>query len=325
MDLQMNRRDFVRLAAGGAALAGSSLAAAEQTGEIPRRALGKTGVSVPILGFGTASTGIRRDLKNAASLFTEALSLGINYFDAAPEFSGYGIAQKQVGHALSGRRKEIFLTTKCLRPTSDALLKLLAANLKELRTDHVDLLYLHSLGSEPQMPLAQILRKSGAFEGLLKAKREGLTRFIGVTGHHRPMKFVQLLKAREIDAMMNAVNFVDRHTYGFEEKVWPVARKKNVGLVAMKVFGGALFGGAANHQMSNSKLDVAYHDLAFRYALSQPGVACAVIGMATRDELHENVDRARRFAALTAQESENAVALGKSLASSWGAHFGAVT
>jgi predicted aldo/keto reductase-like oxidoreductase len=119
--------------------------------------------------------------------------------------------------------------------------------------------------------------------------------------------------------MMNAVNPVDRHTYGFEEKVWPVALKKNVGLVAMKVFGGAV-----SMKMSNSKLDAEHHDMAFRYALSQPGVACAVIGMATRDELLQNVERAKRFKPLTETEMAQILATGKQLAANWGAHYGAV-
>ena len=169
------------------------------------------------------------------------------------------------------------------------------------------------------MSMSAILRRGGAVEGLLKAKREGLARFVGVTGHHRPMKFVHLLRARDIDVLMNAVNFADRHTYGFEEKVWPLARRKNVGLVAMKVFGGAV-----SMKMSNSKLDAAHHDIAFRYALSQPGVACAVIGMATSEELRENVERARNFRPLNEQELSETLDLGRRIADAWGAHFGAV-
>ena len=66
-------------------------------------------------------------------------------------------------------------------------------------------------------------------------------------------------------------------------------------------------------------------DLAFRYALSQPQVACAVIGMATQQELRENLSRARRFTSLRRNEGNQLELVGKQMAKDWGAHFGAVT
>lgn len=56
---------------------------------------------------------------------------------------------------------------------------------------------------------------------LAKAKKDGLTRFVGITGHNRPEKFAQVVAKRDFDVMMNAVNIVDRHTYAFEDTVWP--------------------------------------------------------------------------------------------------------
>ena len=76
--------------------------------------------------------------------------------------------------------------------------------------------------------------------------------------------------------------------------------------------------------MSSSKLPVEHHALSFRYALSEPGVACAVIGMATSEELRRNVAWAKSFAPLTQKERMAAAALGRRLAASWGAHFGPV-
>jgi predicted aldo/keto reductase-like oxidoreductase len=118
---------------------------------------------------------------------------------------------------------------------------------------------------------------------------------------------------------MTAVNIADRHTYDFERRVWPLAAKRNLGLVAMKVFGGADWKSKA---MSNSLMPEARHDMAFRYALSLPHVSLAVIGMATEEELRENLARARAFTPLTTGERQSLETPGRTLADRWGAHFG---
>ena len=144
----MTRRDLFRTA--GALALGAEIGApgAEAADKLPRRVLGKTGVRVPILGFGTAPCGIRRDIKNGVALYNEAINLGVNYMDTAPTHTGYGRAQEQLGHVLQDRRREVFVVTKCHESGGDAALRLLQKNLKELRTDHADLVYVHSLGDE---------------------------------------------------------------------------------------------------------------------------------------------------------------------------------
>src|SRR6185369_6747728 len=152
--------------------------------------------------------------------------------------------------------------------------------------------------------------KNGTMAALAKARKEGLCRFTGITGHNRPGRFLEMLRHFEFDVMMNAVNLADRHTYGFETKVWPVAAKKRVGLVAMKVFGGM----GADRPLSTRVMPREHLQTAFRYALGQPGVACAVIGMATRDELRQNIAWAKAFQPLSADELAQANTLGQRLA-----------
>jgi len=320
MDRLYTRRELLQMAAVGTVALGMELPVeADQTDTpLPQRTLGKTGVRVPILGYGTAPTGMRRELKDAIALYNEAIDLGVNYMDTAPEHTGYGKAQEQLGYVLKERRKEVFLVTKCYEARGDDALKLLEKNLKELQTDHADLVYAHSLG---ELNLNVALSKDGVLPALLKAKRDGLTRFVGISGHHRPHKFLTALEAFEIDVMMNAVNFADRHTYNFEEKVWPTAARKKVGLVAMKVFGGAQRAGGA----SNSMMPADYLQLALRYALSVPNVSLAVVGMGTREELRRNLAWAKRFKRLNDEERREVAALGRELAEKWGAHFGAVS
>ena len=288
---------------------------------LPTRVLGKTGVRLPILGFGTAPSGTRLKLKDAVRLYQEALDRGITYFDTAPDFAGYGKAQEQLGHILKERRREIFLVTKCFEPSGDAALKLLERNLRELQTDYADLVFVHSLGADKMDP-SVVFSRRGAYPALMKAKAQGLTRFVGFSGHNRPARFIAAMEHFEVDVLLNAVNFADRHTYDFEHGVWSLAAKHHIGLIAMKVYGGqrrSLFAG-----VSNSLMPKHYLDMGFRYALSQPHVACAAIGMATQRELEENLHRAKIFTPLRPQEIQRLEALGKPLAKEWGAHLGTV-
>lgn len=275
-----SRRDLLTAAGAAAAhlvLDEEALAA----GRLPQRVLGKTGVRLPILGFGTAPCGIRRDIEKGVELYNAALDLGVTYFDTAPTNTGYGRAQEQLGYLFKSRRKDVFLVTKVHESGADAALRLLEKNLKEMRTDRADLVHAHSLGS---LDMNTALGKNGVFAALQKAKREGLTRFIGVSGHHRPARFLRVLQEVDLDVIMCAVNFADRHTYGFETRVFPEAAKRNVGIVAMKVFGGM---NHAENAMSNSKMPRIHHDQGFRYALSTAGVDLAVVGMSTLEELRQ--------------------------------------
>lgn len=316
MSSSLTRRELLKSAAAVAALEWGGESPAEAP--LPSRVLGKTGVRVPILGFGTAPCGIRRSLKNGIELYEEALDLGITYFDTAPSHTGYGRAQQQLGHVLKARRQEIFLVTKCHEANGEAALRLLQRNLKELQTDHADLVHIHSLGD---LGMRTVLGKNGIYPALLKAKRDGLLRYIGVSGHSRPARFLELLREADLDVMMCAVNFVDRYTYGFESRIWPAAAKKNLGLVAMKVFGGMRYD---QKSMSNSVMPREHLDRALQYALSIPRVSLAVVGMGTREELHRNVERVKAFQPLTATERQVLASLGKRLAAEWGAHLGPV-
>jgi predicted aldo/keto reductase-like oxidoreductase len=285
------------------------------------RVLGKTAVPLPILGFGTAPAGKRLTHREAVHLFETALNAGVKYFDTAPEFAGYGKAQERLGDLLKRRRQEIFLVTKCYDPTYDGTLKLLERNLKELQTDYADLVFVHSLGADKMDP-AVVFGRQGAYAGLVKAKKMGLTKFIGFSGHNRPGRFADAIQRFDVDVLLNVVNFADRHTYNFEEQVWTVANRLNLGLIAMKVFGGEQKSGGMG--LSHCLMPVPHLDLAFRYALSVPQVTCAVIGMATPRELQDNLRRARTFSPLNGREGKNLMKVGHALASEWGTHFGSL-
>jgi len=273
------------------------------------------------LGLVQRPSGLRLTRRNAIALYEEALNLGVRYFDTAPEFAGYGKAQEQLGYLVKERRKDMFLVTKCFEPSGESALRLLQRSLKELQTNYADLVFVHSLGADKMDPRL-VFGRHGCYPALMKAKADGLTRFVGFSGHNRPQRFLEAIQTSEVDVLLNAVNFVDRHTYNFEHTVWPAARQRNIGLVAMKIYGGALTTPFAG--LSHCLMPKAYLDSAFRYALGIPQVACAIIGMATRDELLANFQRATHATVLSARELNDLERFGKSLAGEWGSHYGAV-
>src|SRR5262245_36388759 len=265
----VNRREFLGAGFAGLLL-GNTLpvwGAGSQTNRLPTRVLGGTGVRVPILGLGTVSVGQNANEKEAVALINRAIDLGVTFIYTAPGstrtaiITGYGRAQRYLNGVLRERRKEVFLVTKCLEPDGARTIELLRSNLKQLGVEQVDLCYTHSIG-HASYDFDQLVGDKGPMASLEQAKRDGLTRFIGITGHNRPEKFARVIARRQIDAMMNAVNIVDRHTYSFDTLVWPQARKQNIGLVAMKVMGGGI---------RDCKMPDELRQASFRFAQSVPG------------------------------------------------------
>lgn len=324
-DTNLSRREFVYqsgLLAGGAwlaAAAGQATAADKATsaGELPRRVLGKTGASITALTLGTAPCGFAKphSPQNVADCVNAAIDLGITSIDTAP---AYDIAEEGVGMGLGKRRKNIFLATKVMADDVKEAEKIFSNSLKLLKTDYVDLVYFHHLGDR-KVDIA--MEPNGVFTWLLKQKKAGKARFVGVSGHNRPGRFAKFLESGECDVLLTVVNFVDRHTYNFEESVLPIAVKNNVGIVAMKVFGGSLKMNYADPKCP-PQLDVKYLDLAARYALGIPGVTTLNIGVHNVEQVRRNVELVKKCQALTAEEVAQCRTLGKQLAAEWGEHFG---
>jgi aryl-alcohol dehydrogenase-like predicted oxidoreductase len=315
--MSLTRRDFLQAGAAGAAVLLAARAPADSETKLPQRTFGKTGVNVPILGMGTVAVGNLQNEKEALTLLNKAIDLGVTYIDTAPPrtrqaaMTGYARAQQYINAVLKERRKEVFIVTKCLETDGSKTLDLAQSNLKELGIEQVDLMYTHSIG-HAMYDFEALTGNDGPMASMQKAKKDGLTRFVGITGHNRPEKFAQVIEKREIDAMMNAVNVVDRHTYAFEDVVWPTARKKNIGLAAMKVFGGGIVA---------CKMPEKLREASFRFALSVPGVAIAVIGVRTVQELEQNVAWAKAFKPMTKDEAAALKVETIAVARKWGAHL----
>lgn len=284
------------------------------------RRLGKTGVQLPVLGLGTAPSGHRPE-KEAVAFYHHCLDAGVTHFDTGPAEGGFGKAQAFLGQVLAERRHErheVFIATRCCEPGGEEALRQLRRNLSELRIDHADLVYVQSLGDDKMAP-ERIYAAGGVCEALEKARRDGLTRWLGVSGHHRPERFLRALEEWDFDVMMNAVSLVSRHIYNFEERVWPAAAGRGIGLLAMKVFGGVK---DSRTSAKGAHLPDELKPAALRYALGLPGVCGAVVGLHDEEELRQTLAWARSFAPLPAEDLAAIETPTRDLARQWGEPYG---
>ncbi|MBI4605951.1 MAG: aldo/keto reductase [Planctomycetes bacterium] len=309
---RITRRDFVRgtssLLGGMAAasLAGGARlpAAPPEEARLPLAVLGRTGARVSRLGVGCAPFGHKEvSVEDVRKVLLRALELGVNYLDTAPNYGDAerGFSEEKMGPTIKEVRDRVFLVSKSEEPTYEGTWKVLRQSLKRLQTDRLDLVHLHNFGNEERFgDLELVLGEKGALGALREAKKQGVIRFIGASGHLHPSRFHAVLDTGEIDVLMNAVNFVVRHTYDFEHKVWSRARRQGLGLVAMKVLGGS---GPKGFRMPAER-----YEEALRYALSVEGVTLAVVGVKDVAELER---AARTVAAFRPLSPEEAHALAK--------------
>ena len=314
-------KDTAALGGGAILLAGLAPTRADAAADsaLPRRVLGKTGEKVSALALGTWPCGKcdTIDDRGVAELVNEALDLGIDVIDTA---RAYDNAEAGIGRALRKRRDEAFLTTKVWADTAAEAQESFEASLRALQTDHVDLLYIHGVGNRN---VERVMAKDGALSYLLRQKQEGKTRFLGISGHSLPDTFLPLVESGQLDVLMCAMNFVDRHTYGFEEKVLPTAKRQGMGIACMKVFGGMKGGfGVADGPDTGPQMSTEHLQQAINYSLSLPGVATLVIGVHTVQQLRQNVQMVKNSTLLTQEEQRSLAKIGQRLATDWGPRFG---
>jgi len=328
----LTRRSFVQktgLLAGGVLMGAgvapeggpSAVSAAVDQSEVPRRTLGKTKVPITTYTLGTAPCGFSEhvSVKDIADIVNAAIDLGVTSIDTARR---YAKAEEGVGLGLGRRRKEVFLATKVFADTIEEAEECFSTSLKMLKTDYVDLAYFHNLGVRD---MDRALEPDGVFPWMIKQKKLGKARFLGLSGHNLPHRFSRFIETGDVDALLCAINFVDRHTYNFEEKVVPLAKKHGLGIVAMKVFGGMGAGMKAYTGPPGPPLVPEQHvESAVRYALSIPGVTTVNIGVHSADQVRKNVEMVKRFRRLSTDEQNALADLGKQLSKEWGEHFGPV-
>lgn len=248
----------------------------------PARALGSTGVTVPLVGYGTAPLGketITRD--HAVRCLHHAIDSGITYLDTSPDYG----SEPHVGEVMKTRREDVFLATKVNKRSREGVLNELKRSLDNLHTDHVDLIQVHAVNAWAD--LDQALAPDGALSGLEEAREQGLVRFIGITGHARPEILGHALTQYPFDTVLVAMGIADRLVSSPETFLLPRVQERRVGLIAMKVLG---------HGQVQSV------DLALRYSLGLPGVSIAIVGMDVPVHIDQIVRIAADFAPLAEEE-----------------------
>ena len=331
----ISRRRFVRqsglmaagaaLGAGGVSAAGEADGSRPSPGELPRAVLGRTGESVTRMTLGTVPTGLPEGAtpRDVARMVDAALEAGIRSIDVAP---AYIHAEEGAGMALGRRRKEVFLSTKVAANTVEAAEESFANSLRLLKTDRVDVLYLHSVGSRGKDRDPDVaLRPDGVFPWILRQKKLGKCRFVGVSSHNAPLMCKQVLETGDVDVLLTVINFVDRYTYNHEGELIPVARKHGTGVIAMKVFGGArrvLPPGEKINLAGPAEMHGHDFSLAIRYALSVPGVTAVNLGCHTPEQLRQNIATVKAGKPLSAEERKQLDSVGQQLAPRWRERFG---
>lgn len=296
----MNRREFLSTCTAGL-IAASAMAAARNKRGIPVRKLGRTGIVVPILGFGSGSRFLMyKNEDDALGALNEAIDLGITYIDTAHTY-GNGKSEEWIGRLMPRRRKEVVLATKIPGRTADQARREIELSLKRLQTDRLDVLHIHALSGEKE--LGPIGARGGVMEALYEAREQKITRAIGITSHAAPAALKQALEQHDFDCVQMALNAAQARmadtasgmkaspsgAESFEALALPVARRKKLGVIAMKVFGQEQLLGSASVEKLLS------------YALSLP-VSLASVGMPRLEYVRSNAAFAGAFSPMSARE-----------------------
>jgi predicted aldo/keto reductase-like oxidoreductase len=284
--------------------------------------LGKTGIEVPDISFGTFS------LETDERLIHHALDRGITHFDTAESYTE-GRAEEVLGRGLRGRRSEVTITSKYVARVEDNAkrqMSILESSLRRLDTDYIDLYLNHAVNDIARL-------ESQEWQTFVEqAKRQGKIRASGVSGHagrlHECLTYA--LDRQLADVILVAYNFAQepsfqqRLTRSFKDlassfdlvtthpelpAILERAHAEGVGVMVMKTLKGA----RQNDMRPFESTDRTFSQAAFRWVLSNPAVDGLVISMNSREMIDEYVEAsgsgppdADDFALLARYESRNA-------------------
>jgi aryl-alcohol dehydrogenase-like predicted oxidoreductase len=276
---------------------------------MPTRNLGRTGYRVGIFSLGGQAAVEQPDNDAVAVPIVEkALDLGVNYIDTSARYGGAERwSERYIGQVMKRRRAEAFLATKTHDRTRDGSLKLLEKSLQLLQTDHVDLWQIHNLASKEEVE--QIFAPDGAVQALVKAREQGVVRFVGVTGHADPDVLAEAIRRFPFDTVLMAVNAADAHNLSFEKSLLPLAVEKEMGIIGMKIPARGRILSSWNPpppeqqrrgQVATRPGTITMKE-AVRYVLSLP-VSTVIVGCDSVAQLEENVQLARAFTPLSASQ-----------------------
>jgi L-galactose dehydrogenase len=271
------------------------------------RKLGLTELDVSLLGFGASPLGdvfSPTDPEEGTRAVHHALDQGVNLFDVSPYY-GVTLAEERLGVALAGRRDSVILATKCGRYGVDlfdfsarGVAGGLEDSLRRLRTDYVDLLQVHDIEFGDT---EQIIHET--LPALKQLQKQGKTRYIGITGYSLKT-LLHVAAAVPVDAMLSYCRY-NLLVTDMDEALVPFARQHEIGLInASPLHMGMLTeNGAPEWHPAEPAVHAASRraeavcrahgvslpEVALRFCLAHPYVSSTLVGMATRQQVDENL------------------------------------
>jgi aryl-alcohol dehydrogenase-like predicted oxidoreductase len=293
----LSRRSFLALSSAALALPVRVVVGSDEQDDptsppapLPTVTLGRTGRTVPRLGFGGAPIGRLSSARDAVEVVKAAVRFGVRYLDTAPSYSR-GRSEQRIGAALAAcgvDRSELFIATKTLRRDGSGARRELEESLERLGTDYVDALQVHEVHDD----VDNVFGEGAVLEALQKAKEEGLIRHIGITCHRSPAYIVEAVRRYDFDVALVPVNPLDVKHLSFVQEFLPLAAEKGTAVIAMKVYGGGSL--LDDDRFTAGEL--------LRYALSTPQVDVAVPGCDEIAHVEEAHTAVSGFEVLTADE-----------------------
>ena len=302
---KLDRREFLKTIAAVAAIPGAIPSSASpgtniqtsQSKAIPVRTFGKTGLKLPILGYGGAALprlwGNPLSIGDRVKLVRTAYDRGVRYFDTAGD---YMESQLILGEGLKGIRDKVFLVTKVETTEPSEVRGAVERSLKELQTDYLDAILIHGTPGLEQMTVKQALKIHSV---LVKLQNEKITRFIGLSAHSYFDKALALISSGGFDLCMLSYGYIPRgYDQIFSARMTELrnacvakANEAGMGLAAMKVMGGGILGAWSGYvvpEFDTTRLKK-LPGAAIRYVLDDERFHLLVVGMRLPEELDANI------------------------------------
>lgn len=297
---EWNRRDFIVkpiLWAGAASVIGKTESLLEDSLEPPmvQRTLGKTGITLPVVSMGVMNADI-------PGLLRRAYELGIRHFDTAAVYQ-QGRNEEMVGRVIKEMavRDKVVISTKqpSRNPSQNPaaakqrFIDGVEASLKRLQMDHVDILYHHSADS------VEDARADGPLEALQTLKKDGKTRFIGISTHRTVDVLNETIRLGVFDVALVMLNYTMSHDTELLATIERAA-KSGIGMVAMKTQAG---GTVKPDKKVPKELTAESQTALLKWVLNHEFVATAIPGFSTYEHLEQDFSVVRDLA-YTEQEKK---------------------
>lgn len=246
---------------------------------IPMETFGRTGHQSTRTIFGAAALG---DVTQAEADRTmeRLLRSGVNHIDTA---ASYGDSEPRLGPWMERQRADFFLATKTGERTYQAAYDQIRRSLERLRVDQVDLIQLHNLVDPAEWETA--LGPDGALEAAIRAREEGLVRFIGVTGHGTTVAAMhrRALERFDFDSVLLPFSYPLMQNPGYAadfEELVALCQERGVAVQTIKAITRAPWGDRPHTAATwyEPLQDPAAIDLAVHWVLGRPGVFLNTVG-----------------------------------------------